>query len=437
MGDSLSEEFAGCLASGLRYANPHTDIFLYPDSYDQAPPKIDRVVPLPTSFESDGDEHWETNSSSDFTQEDDDRDSNWESCSDSDNEEERSNYDSYCDSNRDNDSYSNRSSNSTSDNNCTLSMPATDTTRQLSAVNREPALRLLLPYPSSGTPGIISSWWQDHQFLIVDSIFFHGYKFHPLDIEHWLGLQVDHKRGPPDTTYPQLCKDRVAGLSDYLYVPDYSDDYDDEEVPSRGCVYSKYVITLLNELLGQLLGMHKLRVAHWPSPCSFKVNSPPCSTHCLPFSAPHAPPPTYIDIHDHCKSYNEAWYKTHYSSPDDWYDTTDLTAIVSTPETSARIARQLLLYTKDTPSYSHGLRAEPQSVEIPVPSQCTLSEDGHQDPDGTLHPEYDSSPWDSHSAASTHSYLSASDVPLWVPLPPEIHIPWTGPTAIQRLLVFG
>ena len=440
--DSLSEDFAGCLVSGLQYANPRTDNFLLQDSYDHAPPKLDRIAPFHASIDqSDEDEHSQS-SWRDISTVEDDSDSNWESCDDSDSGCAESEESPWL---------------------ATLSIP-----EQLSMVPaRGTALRLLIPYPSSTEPSSISSWWQDHQFLIVDSVFFHGYKCHPLDIAHWLGLPTDSVTGPVASDYPRQCKERVAGLCDYLYLPDFDFDDDDNEVPSRGCIYSQYLIDLLNDLLRQLLSMYKLRVACLPSPCSSSHEEDLCSEYCLPPSFPHTIP-TRPDMYDHCKAYNAAWYNTHYNNPGDWYNTTELTSIVATPETSALIASQLRLFTETLPSgqsfnsaeesptptdsiaslrspsetHTPILSFDPQPCETAIrsyPPDYGLQTSAHASYSVTSHssdPPLHSceSRWDTQSSASTCSYLSASDIPISIPVPPEIYIPWTGPTAIERLM---
>ena len=441
--DSLSEDFAGCLASGPQHANSRSDIFLLQDSYDHAPPKLDRIVPFLASIDqSEGDTHSQS-SWRDISTVEDDSDSNWESCDDSD------------------------SSCAESEEASLLATPSTSA--QFSKVPvRATTLRLLLPYPPSNAPGIISSWWQDHQFLIVDSVFFHGYKCHPLDIEHWLGLPSEHVIGSVDPAYPQRCKERVAGLCDYLYLPDFDFDDDDNEVPSRGCLYSQYLINLLNDLLRQLLSMYKLRVARLPSPCSsFPHDDVPCSAYCLPLSFPHTIP-TRPDMYDHCKAYNAAWYNTHYNNPGDWYNTTELASIIATPETSALIASQFRLFTNNSSSGQLLSSTESQTLVDSTDTQCSPSKTSPSilpfDPQSCetatcsypsdsglqisehascslpphssdLFPPHScESQWDMQSAASTCSYLSASDVPISIPVPPEIYIPWTGPTAIERLM---
>ena len=426
--DSLSDDLAGCLTSGLLQAHPHTDLFLYQDSYDHAPPKIDRVAPLPASLNEDY--------SSDTCSNEQDSISSWESYSDS-------NWESCGDNHSDNGT-TNSDSNSIGEDSVESPLLAIRSATWLPsrAMTRDSALRLFLPYPSSSLPHAISSWWQDHQFIIVDSIFFHGYKCHPLDIEHWLGLSVTSCGGTFDSTYPQLCEERVSGLCDYLFLPDF--DFDDEgnEVPSRGCVYSNYLIQLLNALVCHLLHIHKLRLTCWPSPHDFTSDDDSHSSpYCLSFSTPHTLPATYTTMYDHCKEYNSEWYRTHYG--EDWYDTSTLHSIISSPATSSLIASQIQLFVSEYgPPPSDGSFLPSPSAHGTCSNLPTSTSDNSlsiSSPPFSQPPlqACPSSHWDNRSTDSKSSYLSASDVPNWIPLPPEINIPWKGPTAIERLMTLA
>ena len=164
--------------------------------------------------------------------------------------------------------------------------------------------------------------------------------------------------------------------------------------------------------------MHKLRLTCWPSPRNFtSEDDSHCSPYCLSFSIPHTLPTPYTTMYDHCKEYSSEWYRSHYG--ENWYETSTLLSIVSTPETSALIASQIRHFVSE-----YGPQLSDSSLPVPPFSLPSLQ-------------ACSSSHWDNQSTASTRSYLSASDVPFWIPLPPEINTPWNGPTAIEQLLTIA
>ena len=238
-----------------------------------------------------------------------------------------------------------------------------------SATTSDSTRRLFLPYPFSSLPCTIATWWQNHQYIIVDSIFFHGYKCHPLDIEHWLGLSVNSCEGPFDSTYLQLCEERVSELCDYFFCDDFRI-VNGHEVPSLGCVYSEYLITLLNALGCHLLCMHKLRLACWPSPRYFSsADDAHSSPYCLSFTTPHILPQTYTTMFDHCKEYNDEWHRTHYGQ--DWYETSTLHSIISSPATTALIVHQIQLFGYVSPFLDRSLLSPSATLLQEAPPQDT------------------------------------------------------------------
>ena len=339
--DSLSENCAGCFASGQVDA-------LWGTSSDTC------------SHEHDSISQWEScsDNSSDTCSHEHDSTNHWESCSDT----------------------SSDCGTTPTISSVESQLFAPSTSWLPSATPGYSASRLFLPYPPSSLPCTVASWWQDHQYIIIDSIFFHGYKCHPLDIEHWLGLSVNSCGSTFDSTYLQLCEERVSFLCDYLFIDTSVLDGNDNWVVSRGYVYSQYLVELLNALLCHLLSMHKLRLACWPSPRSFSSEDDShISPYCLSFSTPHTLPPTYPTPDDpdsgknwyrtpddyYCNEYNAEWRRINHG--ENWFKTSNLHSVNSTLATSALIARQIRLFG------GYGFQFSDRSL-FPSPSS-TLSQE--------------------------------------------------------------
>jgi len=174
---------------------------------------------------------------------------------------------------------------------------------------------LVLPYPSSDTLAIIHTWWQDHMWLIVNCIFYNDYKYHPLDIEHWLGIHGHSMTDPTDTDFLTQCTTRMQSLLDAFYMD--ASDCDPEYTICYG-----HVRELMTEFHFQLLRMHYLLTHPWPQTCppDLSHNAP----HCLPFSTPHTPSLTYTNIWPRkCSDYNGRVYKDLYSPNADIFNFTE------------------------------------------------------------------------------------------------------------------
>ena len=160
---------------------------------------------------------------------------------------------------------------------------------------------LVLPYPSSDTLAIVFLWWQDHMWLIVNCIFYNDYKYHPLDIEHWLGIHGHSMDDPTHKGFLTQSTSRMQDLLDALYMDASACD------PEYTICYG-HVRELMTEFHFQLLRMHYLLTHLWPKKCPPDLDHD--EPHCLPFSTPHTTPLTYTNVWPRkCSDYNHRVFK--------------------------------------------------------------------------------------------------------------------------------
>ena len=170
---------------------------------------------------------------------------------------------------------------------------------------RSDSEELLIQCPASCDFPTVLAWWIENLEFIVDKVYFEGWRYHPLNIEYWLGLRSETTAIIIDD-YFDRCGPRIAALQAAIIPTNF---------PFYGRLGDAFLciaFAFLSELSNYQQEICQCRIDNIPlSNCIVMLSS---TTHCLPITslhtAPTPEPPTYPDDTD---SYT--------SSIDDSYDT--------------------------------------------------------------------------------------------------------------------
>ena len=145
--------------------------------------------------------------------------------------------------------------------------------------------------PASCDFPTVLAWWIDNLEFIVDKIYFEGWRYHPLNIEYWLGLRSAGDEVIVDD-YFDRCGPRIAALQAAIVPTNF---------PFYGRLGDAFLCTafaFLSELSNYQQEICQCRIDNIPLSNCIVMST----THCLPITslhtAPTPAPPTYPDDTD-------------------------------------------------------------------------------------------------------------------------------------------
>ena len=143
--------------------------------------------------------------------------------------------------------------------------------------------RLWLPRPASGMwSTCVRPWWEAHYFSILTALYANGARYHPLDVELWLGVNSGAHYFDADDNYLQRCDKRVSATLRHLL--DYTS-ATVEDPSLLGALHDKLCL-LFWEFRDLLVDLIAIRRYFWPQPFVL-LDYPLRGLSCLPLYHPY------------------------------------------------------------------------------------------------------------------------------------------------------
>ena len=143
--------------------------------------------------------------------------------------------------------------------------------------------RLWLPRPATGMwSTCVRPWWETHYFSILTALYANGARYHPLDVELWLGVNSGAHYFDADDNYLQRCDKRVSATLRHLL--DYTS-ATVEDPSLLGALHDKLCL-LFWEFRDLLVDLIAIRRYFWPQPFVL-LDYPLRGLSCLPLYHPY------------------------------------------------------------------------------------------------------------------------------------------------------